>query len=133
MIKRHENDRKSLSLHKCSSGKWTIGYGHNLEDNGISESTAEFMLSEDIETARRGLKKVFTNEDLKYIDEVRFNALVDMMFQLGLNKFRGFKNMTASIKVGDWLNVASHAMDSKWYKQCPNRASEIVRMLQFGY
>ena len=47
MIKRHEGLR--LRLYECSAGKTTIGYGRNLDDNGISHSEAEYMLEADIE------------------------------------------------------------------------------------
>ena len=35
-------------LYKCPAGRWTLGYGRNVEDRGISETTADQMLDEDI-------------------------------------------------------------------------------------
>jgi GH24 family phage-related lysozyme (muramidase) len=47
MIKQHEGLR--LSPYRCTADKLTIGYGRNLESNGISAATANQMLDEDLE------------------------------------------------------------------------------------
>ena len=48
-IKRHEGLR--LKPYLCTAGKLTIGYGRNLETNGISGDEAEYLLKNDIERA----------------------------------------------------------------------------------
>ena len=42
-VKMHEGLR--LKPYRCTSGKLTIGYGRNIEDNGITEAEASFLLS----------------------------------------------------------------------------------------
>ena len=39
----------SLKPYRCPAGKLTIGYGHNLEANGISEEIANQLLHEDLD------------------------------------------------------------------------------------
>lgn len=42
-----------LKPYHCTAGKLTIGYGRNLDDNGISEEEALSMLRNDIATSRQ--------------------------------------------------------------------------------
>ncbi len=44
-----------LKPYKDTQGKLTIGYGHNLTDNGISLSIAEQLLQDDINIATENL------------------------------------------------------------------------------
>ena len=48
-IKKSEGLR--LKPYKCPAGKTSIGWGRNLEDNGISKEEAEFLLNNDIDWA----------------------------------------------------------------------------------
>jgi len=128
MIKRHEGYREKP--YRCTAGKLTIGWGHNLDDRGISIAVADLMLNEDICVAYKDLRQIFSYEFIAGISKKRYIALMDMMFQLGYGTFTEFKKMIAAIKDGDWILASAEAMDSLWYNQCPVRAAEIVRMLQ---
>jgi hypothetical protein len=55
-----------------------------------------------------------------------------MRFQLGGSGFRKFKKMIAAVKNRDWEQVAIQAEDSRWFKQVPRRAKEIVAILRTG-
>ena len=59
-LKKHEG--LVLKPYKCPVGKLTIGYGHNLEDNGLSQSVCEYILIEDIEEAKRNLYAIFNRD-----------------------------------------------------------------------
>lgn len=45
------HERLKLKPYRCSAGKLTIGVGRNLEDKGISEEEALFLLRNDIAEA----------------------------------------------------------------------------------
>lgn len=128
MIKRHEGYRSKPYL--CSAGKLTIGWGHNLDDNGISKTVAELMLDEDIQSAYYDIMDIFPNFYL--YSQKRQNALIDMMFNLGKPSFRGFGKMIAAIKKEDWKEVAVQAKDSDWYRKGKRRATKIEQMLRDG-
>ena len=88
-IKEHEG--LVLKPYKCPVGKLTIGYGHNLEDNGLTQTACEYILIEDIEEAKRNLYAIFTKDFFDSLSNNQKIALVDMMFNLGLSKFLTFK------------------------------------------
>jgi lysozyme len=48
-LQRHEGLRLRLRAYRDTVGKLTIGYGRNLDDRGISEDEAGFMLDNDID------------------------------------------------------------------------------------
>ena len=55
MLKRHEGLR--LNPYHCSANKLTIGIGRNLEDRGITESEAFYLLHGDINLVQEELTK----------------------------------------------------------------------------
>ena len=122
-IKKHEGLR--LKPYKCSAGKLTIGWGRNLDDRGVTVSEAERMLDADIAIAKQDLYKVFGSQVGQFNDD-RYTALVDMIYNLGVTKFRKFKKMIPAIKERDWEKARKEALDSKWAKQVGNRAVEVA-------
>ncbi len=126
-IKIHEGCR--LFPYRDTEGHLTIGYGHNLED-GISQKTAEFMLIEDINKAIKdfiikipeGVKRNLTPEGKE--------VLIEMIFQMGINKVFGFKKTLEAIKNKDPETAYKEMLDSRWAKQCPNRAKELAEIMR---
>ncbi len=109
-------------------GKITIGIGHNLTDRGISESVIDKIYDEDIEEVRANLYYVFPNFDT-FTDRRRM-ALYNLMFNLGLARFRGFKKMIFAIQWHNWDVAASELLDSKYATQVGQRAVELAKMLE---
>ena len=122
-IKKHEGLR--LKPYKCSAGKLTIGWGRNLDDRGVTIAEAERMLDADIAIAKQDLYKVFGSQVGQFNDD-RYTALVDMIYNLGVTKFRKFKKMIQAIKERDWKNARKEALDSKWAEQVRTRAVEVA-------
>lgn len=128
IIKVHEG--LSLRLYKCSAGYWTIGYGRNLEQRGISLAEAEFMLANDLKECEEDLR---TFPWWVGLSQARQAALMDMRLQLGASGLRNFQRMLAAIAGGDYESAAEEALDSKWAREdTPRRAQDIARMLREG-
>ena len=70
--------------------------------------------------------------DFTRFTQPRQVALVDMGFNLGETKFRGFKEMIGCIIAGDWAGAASQAMHSQWATEVPSRAEYDVGLLRAG-
>ena len=118
-LKKHEG--LVLKPYKCTANKLTIGYGHNIEDNGISLSCAEYILIEDIEEAKRNLYAVFTKDFFDDLCDKRKIALIDMMFNLGLSKFLTFKKFIQAVKTENWNRASVEMIHSKAYTQAKRR------------
>jgi lysozyme len=127
MLQRHEGLR--LKPYKCTAGKLSIGYGRNLDDMGISEVEAMVMLRNDIEQCYQELEMFSWFEDL---DQVRQEALVDMLFNLGLPTFLEFKKTLKFVAEGKYSQAAEEMLRSKWADQVGDRAKELAYMVDTG-
>jgi lysozyme len=131
IIKGYEGLR--LKPYRCSAGKLTIGYGRNLDDVGISEHEADVLLESDIIKAQALVYSVFKEEwvslDLSY---ERYDALTDLMFNIGKTKFLTFKKMIQAIKDGDWDKAADELLNSRYASQVGRRAIENDERLRKG-
>ncbi len=127
-LKRHEGLR--LKPYKCTADKLTIGIGRNLEDVGISEQEAEMLLQNDIQEAVNQLKERFpwTLE----LDEVRFAALINFTFNVGIGTVSKFKNAMALLKVKNYDMAADEFLQSRWAKQVGQRAIEVTDQIRTG-
>jgi lysozyme len=110
-------------------GKWTIGCGRNLTDKGLSESEIDYLLMNDIRECTDDLKTFLWWDDL---DEVRRNVLIDMRFNLGPSRFRGFKATLAAVAMGDYVTASDQMRKSKWYRQVKGRGERLARMMATG-
>jgi lysozyme len=127
MLQRHEGLR--LKPYKCTAGKLSIGYGRNLDDMGISEVEAMVMLRNDIEQCYQELEMFSWFEDL---DQVRQEALVNMLFNLGLPTFLEFKKTLKFVAEGKYSQAAEEMLRSKWADQVGDRAKELAYMVDTG-
>lgn len=126
MIIRHEGLR--LMPYTCTAGKLTIGIGRNIEDRGITDAEARFMLQNDIQEITVGLVRFewFIN-----LSEVRRDIIVNMAF-MGLGTFLKFKKLIQALKDQDYEEAAYQMMESKWATQVGNRAIELSSMMIHG-
>ena len=58
-----EHEGLELKMYQCPVGRWTIGVGRNIEDKGISEEEAMFLLENDIKECIEDLEKIFPDFD----------------------------------------------------------------------
>lgn len=126
--KKHEGF--SSKPYKCPAGKLTIGYGRNIQDNGITKDEAKVLLMNDLETARDELKRFIPWVITMSIR--RQMVLVEMVFNMGIAKFKQFKKMIEYCRTGDYDKAAAEALDSSWHKQVGKRAETLAKILKEG-
>lgn len=59
-------------------------------------------------------------------------ALLDMAYNLGETRFRGFHEMISAILAGDWAQASEQALRSLWARQVRQRAVEDANLLALG-
>ena len=117
-----------LNPYKCTGHKWTIGVGRNLEDKGISEAEAMFMLENDIKDTEEAARRLIRSFDT--LSDDRKIVLVSMVFQMGENGVSKFRNMIKAIDVQAYDVAAAEMLDSNWAKQTTNRAERLSDMMK---
>ena len=132
LIIHHEGVR--LAPYRCPAGKYTIGVGRNLTDNGISSQEANYMLYNDL---CRVSAELDNNLDcMRVLSQQRQMAMIDMCFALGLPRFLGFKKMIGALNGGDYELAAAELLDSKWARQVGDkpgqRAHTLAEMVRTG-
>lgn len=127
-IKRHEGLR--LRAYQDSLGVWTIGYGRNLQELDIDETLANRWLLEDIWKAKQDVLNAF--QFSRTLDSARQDALVNMAFNMGITRLKGFKKMLAALEEGNYEQAASEVLDSNYAKQVGSRAIEIAAQIRNG-
>ena len=130
--------------YRCPAGKWTIGYGYNMEARGIPSWMVDAVLS------GKGISKEQANQllmervaqCLKFCERLipgwsglnrgRQIAFTDMCFNLGNAGLAKFKRMLVAVGNGDWDAAANEAMKSKWYQQVGLRGVRVVKLIREG-
>jgi lysozyme len=134
-IKRHEGLR--LKPYADTVGKITIGYGHNLTDNGIPEDVAEDLLTTGLEIAAVDAEALLWGGDSKpeiyeVLGDARAAVLINMAFNLGRTRLATFRKLIIAVQTQDWEAAAREMLDSKWARQVPNRAAELAEQMRTG-
>jgi len=127
-LKKHEGLR--LKPYTDTVGKLTLGIGRNLEDKGITEQEALFMLNNDVDHFYDKIKK-----EINWfwaLNDARQNALVNMAFNLGVNGLLTFKNTLFLIANGSFDSAAEEMLNSKWAEQVGYRADELAEQMRTG-
>lgn len=127
LLKKHEKYMQHPYLDTV--GKWTVGYGRNLSDRGLSEEESEYLLRNDIGEAESYLRKEAYWEKLGY---VRKAILLDMCVNMGWPRFFKFQQMRAALGAGDYELAADEMKSSRWYSQVGTRGVELVALMRQG-
>jgi len=119
-----------LKPYRDTTGHLTIGVGRNLDDVGITKSEAMRMLGNDIEKCKRQL----TDQLPIYstLDAVRQEVLINMCFNLGIKGLLGFKDMIASLEIGNYIQASKDMKNSLWARQVGDRADRLALKMQRG-
>lgn len=130
MLKRHEGVRSHVYL--CSAGYETIGVGRNISKSGmgLSDDEVDYLLENDIARVIKELSSEYPwfND----LDDVRKDAMIDISFNLGATRLRGFKKALAAMEVADYTLAAKEFLDSKWSRDVKGRAHELASMIETG-
>jgi lysozyme len=130
MLKRHEGVRSHVYL--CSAGYETIGVGRNISKSGmgLSDDEVDYLLENDIVRVIKELSSEYPW--FKDLDDVRKDAMIDISFNLGATRLRGFKRALAAMEVADYTTAAKEFLDSKWSRDVKGRATELCYMVETG-
>lgn len=126
MLIRHEGVK--LKPYQDTVGKWTIGVGRNLDDLGITESEARYLLENDLGRIRLELDDALPW--WRTLDGPRQTVLLNMAFNLGITRLLGFMKFLRSLREGNYQRAAGEMLDSAWAKQVHRRAVELAGLMQ---
>lgn len=119
-----------LRPYRDSVGKLTIGVGRDLDDVGINEEEARMLLKTDVAAATAGLQVALPWTS--GLDPVRFAALLNMTFNMGIRGVLGFKHFLAALSSGDWKLASLNMLNSRWAGEVGARAQRLAQQIETG-
>ena len=137
-----ENDEGvKYEVYNDHLGYATFGIGHLILD-----SDPEYGSSSGTEVSEDRVKEAFENDvvgvvsdcetlysDFGELPEDAQRIIANMMFNMGRTRLSKFKGMKRGVDARDWKAAADEMVDSRWYRQVPNRAGRlVVRMRSVG-
>ena len=131
MLRRHEGEQAHAYL--CPAGYLTIGIGRNIDPDGglgLSRDEIAMLLNNDLARCRTELQGSFDWFDA--LEPTRQDALLDLLFNLGLPRFQTFRKMIAALARQDYTTAAAELLNSKYARQVGDRAEELALMLRTG-
>lgn len=138
------HEGRKNKVYKCTAGKRSIGIGHNidakglpddidafLEDNGyITDEMIDRLYAIDEHDAMFDCMKLYP--DFENFAEIRQNALIDFVFNVGYKTASTFKNTNRAINEERWDDAADGLLASKYARQVGRRARDLAEMLRDG-
>ena len=137
--------------YKDTEGYWTGGYGHFLtpQDDGhwnaflavptnrFDQSTVDNWLVSDLANAMNQGRTLMEWNSLDC--DARQNAVIELVFNMGLETWRQFVQTRLAILHKEWQMAYNGLLDSKWAKEVqphgfdqPGRATRIATYLLRG-
>jgi lysozyme len=120
---------KPVAVGSQVRGKLTVGVGRNLEDKGLSEDEIEYLLDNDISDC---IGAAQTFQWFGRLDPIRQAVIVELIFNLGLTRFKGFKKFIQFASEGRWMHAAEELKNSLWYEQVKGRGETLRKQFLTG-
>lgn len=153
LLTRHEVSVKNRKLgfdptaYLDNRGHLSIGIGFNLDAAGaadrcaaagvdyeavrngkaITQEQAQALVDEGITTAQDAA--TITLAGFMDMPEVAQLVVIDMLFNMGREKFLGFHQTIAAAEAHDWPRMVNEMRDSDWYGEVPTRAKDDIALV----
>jgi lysozyme len=122
---RLDKNKELANLLHNNTANLTIGYGTLLP---LDQEEAEMLLLHRLGKSYKEMldKKPF----VKGLHKNAQVALLNMWYNLGQSRALKFKRMWKALEKKDYDTASEEMIDSKWYKQLPNRVSKLSKLLK---
>jgi lysozyme len=111
-------------------GKLTIGWGRNLNAEGITVGEALILLGNDISRCDTALLRSQTW--YQYLDDVRKSVMIELAFNLGVEGILEFHDLWAALAAHEWKQAHDALLDSKAARELPARYATLANILFTG-
>ena len=123
-----------------SLGHKTFGIGHLVTEvdneynypvgTEVDSDRVSECFEDDLDSAVLDAAELYGCELWWSLDGEIQSILVNMIFNLGRTRLKGFRRMNIAISEGDWKEAAKEGRDSRWYFQVGNRAERLMTRME---
>lgn len=126
-----------LVAYKDTKGLWTGGVGHLLPQNrdwsGVRFDVSQVLAWLDADMASAEALAAALPEWASLDTDSRQNAVVELVFNLGPDRWKGFHKTRDAIQKKEWPVAHDELLASKWAEQVgPTRSTRIANYLRSG-
>ena len=131
-IREHEGYRDRPYLD--SLGKATIGFGHLITEEDEFEEGKQYPKEQLLKLFDKDFAKAEMGADqlVGHIQELHIeakNIVTEMVFQLGTQGVRNFRNMISALHDRDYQRASAEMLDSRWHAQTTNRCESLAKIM----
>ena len=101
-----------------------------MDDKGLSKAEISILLSNDINACEADLDREMPW--WRRLTDNRQRVMLNMCFNLGITRLKGFKNMLRDVQNGLYDQAAVEMLDSLWARQVGGRAVRLAKMMKNG-
>jgi lysozyme len=128
VIRRDEGFRQFP--YRDGRGVLTIGYGFNLESDGLTTEESDSVL--DWRVFHRYGELLIALPWVKQLDDARQGVLLNMAYNLGVHGLLEFAVTLQNVKAGDYEAAADAMLKSAWADQVGARAQRLALQMRTG-
>lgn len=126
-----EHEGLRYKAYKDTLGNWTIGVGHLVklpdEEYLLRGSLKEYEVMQIFDTdLNQAIDDARKFVDEYSINDIAFEIIVDMAFNLGLPKLSKFKRLKQALIDNDYVRASEEMLASLWARQLPNRSKALA-------
>ena len=127
-------------VYLCSLGHKTFGIGHLVTEvdneytypvgTEVDSARVQECFDDDVDGAIVDAAYLYGSDLWHSLDGEIQSILINMIFNLGRTRLKGFAKMNAAVAEGDWKTAAMEGRDSVWYTQVRNRAERLMTRME---
>jgi lysozyme len=125
-----EDEGRRLKIYQDELGYVTVGVGHNMSTDGISDAICDALLAEDMARAATAVAENWAWS--AQLPDAPWAVLVNLCFNMGPVALAGFVHFLAAMQAGDWPRAAEELQNSAWWGQVGQRGPRMVKRLIGG-
>jgi len=111
------------------NGFQSIMFGRNLDANPFTQQEGLLLLELGI---KKRIKKIQHWKAYQAANTARRSVLVDMAYNMGVHRLKGFKRMLKAYRYENWEKAAIELLDSKAARELPTRYNQLARIVRTG-
>lgn len=122
---------RCLETNPLTGGEWKYLLDNRHLTLAITEDGAQWLMEQQIQSTRGQCARML--DFWGWLDDVRRDVLVEMAFQMSIQRLVGFHDMLDAIRAKRWTAAKEAGLASKWATvDSPARAKELMNILERG-
>lgn len=122
---------RCLETHPLSAAEWKQLLDNAWLSVSISKQGADWLMQKELLAVEAQLAKDYASFWPR-LNDARQNTLVEMAYQMGVDKEEAFHQMITAVREERWADAEAAGLDSLWAKQTHTRAVELMAQLRTG-